>query len=292
MVCGAGGALGSAGGLVVAGGVECQLTQELAGGGVDDPGIEVVDQEQDVGSGVGAAGADVVELAVVAEGYAACLVDDVAADAMVDWLYSRDATSELAMPVKDAMLDDPRHGLWYAEPFTEGDLDAAAAWLQRQGLVKGITVDQCVGPIRLYLTDSGVRCTEEHESDRDRYLAAQRNAPGSGPVLNNSGPVQVAGDHAHQVQNVGASADELRALVGGIAEMVRALVPDAADIAEQERLAPVAASPGKVDRSMLRRFADWAVSTVRAGATAALVPAVTAATNEMLAEAGRLTGHL
>lgn len=216
-------------------------------------------------------------------------------DAMVDWLYSRDATSELEMPVRDAMLDDPQHGLWYAEPFTDSDLDTAAAWLHRQGLVKGITVDRCVGPVRLYLTDSGVSCAEEHESNTDRYLATQRKAPGSGSILNfgnNSGPIQVAGDHAHQVQHVGADADELRALISGIAEMVKALAPDAADVAEQERLALVAASPGKVNRSVLQRFADWAISTVRAGATAALVPAVTAATNEMLAEAGRLAGHL
>jgi len=216
-------------------------------------------------------------------------------DAMVDWLYSRDATSELEMPARDAMLDDPRHGLWYAEPFTDDDLDAAAAWLHRQSLVKGITVDQCVGPVRLYLTDTGVTCAEDYESDTGRYMAAQRQSPGSGPILNignNTGPVQMAGDHAHQVQNIGASADELRALISGIAEMVRTLVPGAVGAAEQEQLALAAATPGKVDRSVLRRFADWAVSTVRAGATFALVPAITAATNEMMTEAGRLAGHI
>jgi hypothetical protein len=46
-------------------------------------------------------------------------------DAMVHWLYSRDAVSPgPEMPATQAMLDDPRHGVWYAEPFRERDLDA------------------------------------------------------------------------------------------------------------------------------------------------------------------------
>jgi hypothetical protein len=49
-----------AGGLVVPGGVEGQFSEEFAGGGVQDPDAEVLDEQQDVGSGVGAAD-DVVE---------------------------------------------------------------------------------------------------------------------------------------------------------------------------------------------------------------------------------------
>ena len=60
----------SAGGLVVAGGVEGQLAQDLAGGGVDDADVEVLDEEQDVGSGVGSADSDVVQASVVAQGEA------------------------------------------------------------------------------------------------------------------------------------------------------------------------------------------------------------------------------
>lgn len=47
--------------LVVAGEVDGELAQDLAGDGVDDPHVEVVDQEQDVGSGVGSSDADVAE---------------------------------------------------------------------------------------------------------------------------------------------------------------------------------------------------------------------------------------
>ena len=35
--------------LVVAGGVEGQVAQELAGGGVDDADVQVLDDQQDVG---------------------------------------------------------------------------------------------------------------------------------------------------------------------------------------------------------------------------------------------------
>jgi hypothetical protein len=106
------------------------------------------------------------------------------------------------------MLDDSRHGTWFAEPFTEKDLDTAAAWLQRQEMVDGITVDAAEGPVRLYLTDAGVKCAEDFGADTKSYINAQR-LPGSGPTVNissNSGPFQVAGDHAQQVQHIGASA--------------------------------------------------------------------------------------
>ena len=43
---------GSAGGLVVAGGVEGELAEEFAGDGVDDPDVEVIDEFEDGGTGV------------------------------------------------------------------------------------------------------------------------------------------------------------------------------------------------------------------------------------------------
>ena len=73
----------SAGGLVVAGGVEGEVAEEFAGGGVDDADVEVGDEEDDGGLGVGSSEADVVKLAVVAEGDAAVGVDAVAADTPV-----------------------------------------------------------------------------------------------------------------------------------------------------------------------------------------------------------------
>jgi hypothetical protein len=67
-------------GLVIDGGVENQLADELAGGGVDDADFGAVDQHQDGGSGVGSSDADVVQPTVVAEGEFAVAVDYIAAD--------------------------------------------------------------------------------------------------------------------------------------------------------------------------------------------------------------------
>lgn len=131
---------------------------------------------------------------------------DACRDAMIDWLYSQDAVSSSKQLTRDRMLDDPHRGIWLAQPFAEEDLDAAAAWLYRQQMVEGITVDQCEGPVRLYLTDSGVECAEQFGSDTVRYLAAQRAAPAagantvtiqgpaSGVVVGSPGAVQHAGD--------------------------------------------------------------------------------------------------
>jgi len=69
--------------LVVLAGVDDQVAEDLAGGGVHDGDVEVLDEHDDVGSGVGSADADVVELAGDAECDAAGFVDLVVADAVV-----------------------------------------------------------------------------------------------------------------------------------------------------------------------------------------------------------------
>lgn len=69
--------------MVAAVGVEGEGAQDFAGGGVDDADLEVGDEHDDGGSGVGSSDADVVELAVVAEGDFAGLVDAVVADSVV-----------------------------------------------------------------------------------------------------------------------------------------------------------------------------------------------------------------
>ncbi|MGA8254434.1 MAG: hypothetical protein WBW75_07570 [Mycobacterium sp.] len=55
----------------------------LAGGGVDDADVEVLDEDWDAGAGVGSADADVVRPAGVAQGEFSELVDAVGADAVV-----------------------------------------------------------------------------------------------------------------------------------------------------------------------------------------------------------------
>ena len=111
-------------------------------------------------------------------------------DAMVDWLSSQNASSPLSQPARDRMLADPRYGTWLAEPFSEADIAAAAAWLYRQRLVDGMTVEECEGPVRLYLTDAGVACAEEFCSDTARFVTAHR-ANETGPSVDRSAGAQV-----------------------------------------------------------------------------------------------------
>ena len=59
---------GDSAGLVVPGGVDGEVADEFAGGGVDDSDVQVVDEHKNAGSGVGSADADVVQVAVDAQG--------------------------------------------------------------------------------------------------------------------------------------------------------------------------------------------------------------------------------
>ena len=78
------GFLGLVLGLVVAGRVEGEVSEEFAGLGCDDSDVEVGDEEGYGGVFVGSADADVVESAVVAECDGACFVDAVVSDSEVD----------------------------------------------------------------------------------------------------------------------------------------------------------------------------------------------------------------
>jgi len=82
------GAFGSAGGLIVAAGVDGEFSEQFAGGGVDDGDVEVVDEHQDVGSCVGSADSDVVHAACDAQGDAAGFVDFVVPDSGVVLAFS------------------------------------------------------------------------------------------------------------------------------------------------------------------------------------------------------------
>src|SRR5215207_3056651 len=72
-----------ASGLVVPGGVEDELADQLAGVAADDADVQVVDEQSDVGAAGGSAEADVVQSAVVAQGDGAAGVDGVVADPVV-----------------------------------------------------------------------------------------------------------------------------------------------------------------------------------------------------------------
>jgi hypothetical protein len=214
--------------------------------------------------------------------------------AMLDWLYSHDAVREFNQRARELMLSSSAHGLWYGQPFTDDDLDGAAAWLFRNGYVKGITVDQAEGPVRLYLTDTGLTCAERYDSDVDRYAQDQQRQGGYSVNFGGDNYGQVAGHHARQEQHIttNASAEELRGYIVALAELVRAHVPQATAADTQLGVALAAARDGAVDKSVLQRFGDWVLSIFNHGATAALVPAVSSTVTAMMLEAGRQTGHL
>jgi hypothetical protein len=75
--------LGCPGGLVVPGRVEGELAEELAGGGVDDSELKVLDDQQDAGPGVGWPDADVVQAAAGAQRDGARGVDAIGPEAIV-----------------------------------------------------------------------------------------------------------------------------------------------------------------------------------------------------------------
>jgi len=70
-------------GLVVAGWVEVEVSEDFAGRGGDDLDMPVVDQHDDGCLGVGSSDTDVVEFALVAEGEFSVSVDFVVTDAQV-----------------------------------------------------------------------------------------------------------------------------------------------------------------------------------------------------------------
>lgn len=217
--------------------------------------------------------------------------------AMLDWLCQQDAVSELDQPAREAMLKSSEHGVWHGQPFTEGDLDYAAAWLFRNGFVKGITTGEDAGPVRLYLTDAGLTCAERYDSNVDSYSEAQAQQAGGGFSLTVAGDnygQMAAGHHARQEQHntAGASAEDLRRYITALQELLRAHAPQAPGLEEQLATAMDAARDGAVDESVLERFGSWVVSVFKQGATNALVPAVSSTVTMMMLEAGKLTGHL
>src|SRR6186713_282609 len=88
-------------GLVVLAGVDGELAEEFAGGGVDDADVEVLDEQDDVGSGVGSADADVAESAVYSQGDVAGLADSVVPDPVVGVGVTRAAGQGLGDGVVD-----------------------------------------------------------------------------------------------------------------------------------------------------------------------------------------------
>jgi hypothetical protein len=221
----------------------------------------------------------------------------------VDWLASVNAVSAYSVQVLSNMMASPRWDMWFGQPFAVADIAEAADWLRQNGLTECADVAGNAAPMSAFLTDAGIMCVEEFGSHADQYVAWRRQAqaetqgqvPGSGPTVSIGvvhGSLQVAGDHAHQVQSTGVSADDIRQMVSSIAQIVRGAVPDVPDADEQEQAALAAISAGGADEGALRRFGDWATSTVKAGTNGAMVAAVSSSVTYLLTQVAYLAGHL
>ncbi len=224
-------------------------------------------------------------------------------DAVVDWLASLDAVSGHSVQVLSNMMASPRWGMWFGQPFTVADIAEAADWLHQNGLTECADVAGNPAPMFAFLTEAGIMCAEEFGSHADQYVSWRRQAqaetqgqvPSSGPTVSIGvvhGSLQVAGDHAHQVQTTVISADDVRQTISGIAQIVRLATPGVLDADEQERTALDAISAGGADVGALRRFGDWAMSTVKVGANGAMVAAVSSSVTYLLTQAAYLAGHL
>jgi hypothetical protein len=213
-------------------------------------------------------------------------------EALVSWLYEVDAIGPMRSRIWEDFWSDPR-GTYLGDGFTVQEVDRAAGWLRRNGLIDGVMVDQFEGPVRAYLTDHGVRCVENFGGDVHRYverMEQQPPSPGAGPTFNVTAThVQLAtGNNVRQSMTVAQASQEVQETIQGITEMLKALGLAAGrevELAEVQQEAVDDITAGDARLPGLRRFIDWAVATAKAGASPAVAAAVQAATAGLLQNA-------
>lgn len=99
---------------------------------------------------------------------------------------------------------------YFGQPFTLEDVEAASAWLWRNGYIEGLKVHEFDGPVAPYLSDQGLDCVESFGADPRRYTGA-KNHPRGGDTFHLTGDHTQAstGSNATQLMNVRASVEEL-----------------------------------------------------------------------------------
>jgi hypothetical protein len=123
--------------------------------------------------------------------------------ALLSWLYDIDAVETMERSTTWENFFADSRSAYFGDQFSVQEVDRAAAWLYRNHLIDGVTVDQAEGPIRAYARDDGVRCVERFDADVRGYLDAMENVPlppPGGPTYNvHATNVQMAtGDRSHQ----------------------------------------------------------------------------------------------
>jgi hypothetical protein len=218
--------------------------------------------------------------------------------ALVAWLYEVDAVELPSSAVDWIEVSDTDHGYFYGDAFTAEELERAAAWLHRNNFVQGPTAAEFEAPMLVYLTDRGVTCAERYECDVNAFMEAQDMQQRSGHTFNvNASNVQVAtGDRSQQTMTIGQTAEDIATALRGLGELVRELgLADAAadlDRLTEEAVADIT-SPrptGGPARRLLGRVQELASGASSQAVSTAVTLAVTAASDDVAALVGALSG--
>lgn len=207
-----------------------------------------------------------------------------AREALLTWLYDQGAESAAGAMSWERIFTST-FGFFHGDPFTLVELDEAAGWLERKGLIGGPRVEERVGPVLAHLTDEGLTCAEDFQGDVAIYDARRNSTAPVAPSITVSGHnVQYAsGDRSSQVINVGMTPEQIVLTIQGLGELLRkiGLGLDDEDLAaaEQEALADLASEhpTGKPARRFLKRFGKVA----EGAATPALAQGLIAAGNAL-----------
>lgn len=218
--------------------------------------------------------------------------------ALVFWLYQVDALEVPTSAVDWIEMADTDHGLFYNDAFTELELERAAAWLHRHGLVDGPTVAEADAPVLAYLTDDGVDCAERYDSDTTKFLEARQMQQQLGATFHVTGQnVQVAtGDHSQQVITLGPTAHELASALQGLVEIVQGLgladEADDLDVLAEEAVEDITSDrpTGKPAAQLLNRVKGLASTSASQAVNTAVTLAVTAASDDVAALVRALGG--
>jgi len=219
--------------------------------------------------------------------------------AAVAWLDELDAVGSLAKSTTWSGFTQHSLAQYYGTRFSGDDVDAAAAWLKRNGLIEGVTVAEMDGPVRSFLTDKGQDCVENYDSDVRAYLADMQQRGRQQPTVsvhvggNVSGNMQIAGRNGTQTINVTSSLEGLTLAIQGISQIVRDLGYAEGQEAELQQVTKDAIDElgsEASDLSALRHFGQWVIGCAEQGGQAAIIAAVTLVTSGALQSAEQILG--
>ncbi|MFC6236956.1 hypothetical protein [Longivirga aurantiaca] len=196
------------------------------------------------------------------------------------WLAESDATEESGQFANWGDWSLSRLSRFYGDPFTVEESDRAAGWLARTQLIDGPRSNGNNGPIRPRLTDAGLVCVEQYDSDPDAYVSSREAVTLQQITWNVSGQqVQVAtGDNARQVMNVDVTSEQLVLAMSGLVKILGRFEL-AGDSEEGQQLVAAAEADlqsARPDGGAARKFLSWVRGRLALATDAAITAAVTA----------------